>query len=232
MKKTILFVCTGNTCRSPMAETILKDMAADSKEEYEIISAGTTALAGEPAAGEAVRALEEIGVVMTGHKSQPVTPELLEKVDLIITMTRGHKERILELMPRAGEKTFTLKEFSRKLEGDSQVGKILELDREEARRRQEFQKEKGDEEKRLLARREQLRRDLREVESQLLKLREEKDELLEDIRVERDKLLGEGEKGFDVSDPFGGSLETYQKTRDEIKKELEIIFRGLHGEEN
>ncbi len=232
MKKTILFVCTGNTCRSPMAEALLKDMAADSKEEYEIISAGTTALAGEPAAGEAVRALEEIGVVMTGHKSQPVTPELLEKVDLIITMTRGHKEKILELMPRAGEKAFTLKEFSRKLEGDSQVEKILELDREEARRRQEFQKEKGDEEKRLLARREQLRRDLREVESQLLKLREEKDELLEDIRVERDKLLEEGEKGFDVSDPFGGSLETYQKTRDEIKKELEIIFRGLHGEEN
>jgi len=232
MKKTILFVCTGNTCRSPMAEALLKDMVKDSKEEYEIISAGTTALAGEPAAGEAIRALEEIGVVMTGHRSQPVTQDLLERVDLIITMTRGHKERIMELMPLAGEKTFTLKEFSGKLEGNNQVEKILELDREEARRRQEFQKQKGDEEKRLLARREQLRRDLREVESQLLKLREEKDELLEDIRVERDKLLEEGEKGFDVSDPFGGSLETYQKTRDEIKKELEIIFRGLHGEEN
>ncbi len=232
MRKTILFVCTGNTCRSPMAEALLKDMVAESKEEYEVISAGTTALEGDPAAGDAVRALEEIGVVMTGHRSQPVTSDLLEKVDLIITMTRGHKERILEMLPRAGEKTFTLKEFSGKIKGTPQVEKILELDREEARRRQEFQKQKGDEEKRLLARREQLRRDLREVESELFKLREERNELLEGIWAERDKLLQDGEKGFDVSDPFGGSLETYQKTRDEIKKELEIILRGLHGEEN
>jgi len=232
MKKTILFVCTGNTCRSPMAEALFKEMVGEKREEFEIISAGTSALEGEPAAGEAVKALEEQGIILTGHRSRPVTTELLERSDLIITMTRGHKERLLDLMPEAGEKIFTLKEFSGKVKGNEKVLRILELDKEEAQRRKEFQAKKGQEEKRLVARREQLKRDLREIESQLLKLQKEKDELLEEIRMERDHLLRGKEKELDISDPFGGSLEIYQKTRDEIIKDLENLLLGLKNEEN
>ncbi len=231
MKKTILFVCTGNTCRSPMAEAILKEMVREKGEGYEVISAGTSAGEGEPAAGEAVRALEEEGIVLSGHRSRPVTGELLDRADLVITMTRGHKERVLEMRPQAGAKTFTLKEFSAKMKGDEKVERILELDREEAQRRRDFQAQKGQEEQRLLARREQLKRDLREVERHLFELHEEKNALLEDIRTERDLLVEERGRKLDVSDPFGGSLKTYQATRDEIRSELENLLQGLKEEE-
>ncbi|MBE7466550.1 MAG: threonylcarbamoyl-AMP synthase [Planctomycetes bacterium] len=100
---TLLFVCTGNTCRSPMASA----MAAKSLEgrtdaqgqPFRVISAGTAAHVGSPADPAAVRAMVEIELDIRSHITQGVQPHLLDEADWIFTMTRAHRESILMIMP-------------------------------------------------------------------------------------------------------------------------------------
>jgi protein-tyrosine phosphatase len=103
-----LFVCTGNTCRSPMAEGLFRKMLADrlkcSEDElvdrgYMVVSAGVAAGPGSPPSPEAVEILSEQGVDISGHASQPVTPQLLSQADQIFTMTRSHREILVREFP-------------------------------------------------------------------------------------------------------------------------------------
>jgi protein arginine phosphatase len=103
-----LFVCTGNTCRSPMAEGIFRkllcerlDCAEDELVDrgYIIASAGVAAGQGSPASPEAVEILRERGVDLSAHESQPVTPQLLSQADQIFTMTRSHREHLIREFP-------------------------------------------------------------------------------------------------------------------------------------
>ncbi|HEY1377532.1 MAG TPA: Sua5/YciO/YrdC/YwlC family protein [Gemmataceae bacterium] len=97
--KLVLFVCTGNTCRSPLAEALCKKLLADrlgcAAEElpgrgYVVMSAGLAAVRGEPAATEAVAVAGELGADLSGHASRPATPDLLAQADVIVGMTAGH----------------------------------------------------------------------------------------------------------------------------------------------
>jgi protein-tyrosine phosphatase len=103
-----LFVCTGNTCRSPMAEALFRKMLADRlrcREDelidhgYMVASAGLAAYKGAAASPEAVELLRKDGVDLSGHESQPVTEELLQHCDHIFTMTRSHREALLSAFP-------------------------------------------------------------------------------------------------------------------------------------
>lgn len=105
----ILFVCTGNTCRSPMAAAIMQHLCNEDGLDIRIESAGLLAADGEPATKEAILALAELEISLEGHKSQPVTEELIKKSDLIITMTEAHKMLLADL---AGEKTRTICELA------------------------------------------------------------------------------------------------------------------------
>lgn len=105
--KKILIVCTGNTCRSPMAGAIANQLAQDRKLEMETKTAGIFAFPGSPATGHAVAVMEEMGLDITEHAATPVTEELIEWADLIITMTEEHKEQLLAAFPRAKEKQIT-----------------------------------------------------------------------------------------------------------------------------
>lgn len=105
----ILFVCTGNTCRSPMAAAIMQHLCEEDGLDVRIESAGLLAADGEPATKEAVAALAELDISLEEHKSQPITEELINKSDLIITMTDAHK-MLLENI--AGEKTRTICELA------------------------------------------------------------------------------------------------------------------------
>ena len=108
--KTILFVCTGNVCRSPMAEELLRAaLGADSN--YRVLSAGIGALDGQPVTEESVVAMAELGRDISGHYSQALRVPLVASADFIFTMTRQQQDAIQTLYPMAAEKTFLLREF-------------------------------------------------------------------------------------------------------------------------
>ncbi len=109
----ILFVCTGNTCRSPMAEAICKLLLAkrlgctvDELESrgYVVLSAGVGAMEGMPAADHAIAIIEASGGSLRGHASRRVTSEMVRQADLIVTMTRSHRDALLAHLPEAADR--------------------------------------------------------------------------------------------------------------------------------
>jgi len=144
----ILFVCTGNTCRSPMAEALLKDMAKKQGIDIEVKSAGLFALDGANASKEAIEALKAEGIDIRDHRASLVHRQLLEEADLILTMSLSHKEALLSKFNFIKDKVYTLKEYA--------YGKVE-----------------------------------------------------------------------DVADPFGGDINVYNSTKEEIKKALEEVVKRL-----
>src|SRR5271154_1830015 len=113
--KTILFVCTGNICRSPMAEGLFRHATRD-RADYQVISAGVGAMEGQPPSAHAVRALKELDIDIAQQRSRMLTPDLIERADYIFGMTHSHVDSINLLFPHAAEKTFLLREFDETLD--------------------------------------------------------------------------------------------------------------------
>jgi protein-tyrosine phosphatase len=114
----VLFVCTGNTCRSPMAEMLMRKRLAeglkcriDELEERGVVvaSAGLAASAGGPAANEAVQVMREYALDLTGHESQPFTDQLALHADYVLAMTHGHRQAIVQRWPAAAERVNVLR---------------------------------------------------------------------------------------------------------------------------
>ncbi|MFH1189795.1 MAG: low molecular weight protein arginine phosphatase [Candidatus Omnitrophota bacterium] len=114
MKKTILFICTGNSCRSVMAEAILRKRLRElGRDDIEVRSAGVSAFEGMPPSDETIEVVREEGVDVSDYRTKRVTTEMVRKADLILVMEPAHKEDISGILPEAAEKTFLLKEFGR-----------------------------------------------------------------------------------------------------------------------
>ena len=125
----ILFVCTGNTCRSPMAEGIFKDMLKKEGIDYiNVSSAGISVFPGEHANEKAIKALKEKGIDIKGHRARQLSDEA-ERADIILTMTSHHKEVIENYFMINGDvpsKIFTLKEFAAKISEEKLLSKDID----------------------------------------------------------------------------------------------------------
>ncbi len=117
LKRSILFVCSGNTCRSPMAEMIacsavaqrLGGEPADLKQAgFEVSSAGVFAAAGSHATPEAVAAVEALGIVPAPHRSRPLDLAMLQDAEVVYCMTESHRRAVLAMLPAAADRTMLL----------------------------------------------------------------------------------------------------------------------------
>ncbi|MGN6552741.1 MAG: ribose 5-phosphate isomerase B [Verrucomicrobiota bacterium] len=113
--KTVLFVCTGNICRSPMAEGIFRQ-AVQGRGNYRVISAGLGAMDGQPPSEHAVEATRELGIDISNQRSRMLTPELVKQADYIFVMTHSHVDTVMLLYPKAAEKSFLLRDFDETLD--------------------------------------------------------------------------------------------------------------------
>lgn len=117
MIKNVLFVCTGNTCRSPMAQGMFKKILQEKDKDYyryNIQSAGISAIPGIKPTIEAVKVMLEHGIDISQYESQPLEEDSIKRADLILVMTNEHKEYIKKKYPFAQNKVFLIKEFGQK----------------------------------------------------------------------------------------------------------------------
>jgi protein-tyrosine phosphatase len=119
----ILFVCTGNVCRSPAAERLLSqelDGLGDGiagLSGVQVSSAGTAALVGDPVSPPMAALLEEAGADASGFAARQLSPPLVRAADLIITMTSAHRRETVTMVPAAVQRTFVLGELAHMLGG-------------------------------------------------------------------------------------------------------------------
>lgn len=93
----VLFVCTGNTCRSPLAAAALLAALGPDRERVDVLSAGTAAWEGQPATAESVEVAASAGIDLSGHRSRRISPALVRAADLVVVMERGHENGVRAL---------------------------------------------------------------------------------------------------------------------------------------
>jgi protein arginine phosphatase len=108
----IIFICTGNTCRSPMAEAYFKYLCEKSGLDIETGSAGTFAGIGEPAAANSIQTMAELNIDLSNFSSTPLTVELIDSSDMIICMTSSHRFQVGAMHAKMLKKTHLLGDFT------------------------------------------------------------------------------------------------------------------------
>jgi protein-tyrosine phosphatase len=129
MATKILFVCTGNICRSPMAERMLQKMLDEANFEAVVTSAGTSGISGSSMTSLAADSLRAKGYSADNHKARQLTKEMMEEADLVLTATLAHLEYIRRLDESFIGHTFTITEFaSNKIAFNKGSQRSVELD--------------------------------------------------------------------------------------------------------
>ncbi len=112
---SVLFVCTGNICRSPMAEVLFADQVKCNGldlTQWQVASAGTWAQDGYPASRNSETVMKERGLDLSNHSSHIVTPEMMAQFNLILVMESNHKEALAYEFPDLAKRFFMLSEMS------------------------------------------------------------------------------------------------------------------------
>lgn len=212
-----------------MAEALFKKMLADIGEEgsdIEVMSAGTGAIEGQQASPQAVSAMAEEGLDLSQHRSKQITAEMIEEADLVLTMTRRHKESIISMVPAAKDKVFTLKEFAYKEGIDDYEKRMQEINERIREKQKAFEERNRGKLEDLIKRREKLKKELDEIEGKIKQL----NKTLEEETCEERRELMKLEyviDDLDISDPFGQPVDVYRKSAKEIKKALKEVLEKI-----
>lgn len=226
----ILFVCSGNTCRSAMAWGIARDIIQKNPEKYrhlKVASAGTYGRDGDKASENAVLACQKHGIDLSGFTATQVTPALLNDADLVLAMTGSHKKLLNALSPQAMDKIFLLKEYEygeNVNELNMRLGQLFEA---YGAARENFVK--GNQEN--LAELDRLNKvDPKKAEALFHKLN---NELAQGVKAMDEEInaIDEKLKSMEIPDPFGGDLAEYEACYDVLAKSIANIFAKLTKEE-
>lgn len=218
----ILFVCTGNTCRSPMAEHLFRNMAEKEKLNVEVRSAGISAYIGSPASKKAVEALKEKGV-QASHKSRPLNKEMIDWADLVLTMTESHKQLVINRFPKAVDKVFVLKEFvENDQENVQKIKRLAQLYMIVQNKQMQYMTINEEEWENLKYHYEELKKEMEAV-SVLLMEKQREWENLTSFEMEEISMLKKELPSYDIPDPIGGELDQYRDSLQNIEEALQKL---------
>lgn len=231
--KTILFVCTGNTCRSSMAEALFGSMVEklEGKPNIKVISAGTGAMKGEKASPQAIKIMEEYGISLCKHKATPLTKELVKGADIVLTMTANHKNTVLSICPEAAGKVFTLREYvATGKNTDDILDEMNDVYKEIELKKQEFLMKNAKRLNELKNKRDDLLRELKLIDKEVAAIEEEFRHEIQDFERTLQQLKDSMPQP-DIIDPFGQPLEVYRRTAKEIEDILTQLVKKLKAED-